>query len=90
MSAALSAEVVAEMRRLGDLKTRGWVAVREHRRADFLALAAELREGCEALRRAHFPKAREVVVVCDSSIGQPLSVYRRTPSGHPVLVHEES
>lgn len=75
--------------RLGDLKTEGWAALREQRHADYLATARELEAACEEFRRRHFPKAREVFVVCDRMIGQPLSVFRRTPSGRVVLVHEE-
>lgn len=78
-----------EAARLGDLKTEGWTALREKRHADYLAAAAELKYACEAFRLRHFPKAREVFVVCDRMIGQPLSVFRRTPSGRVVLVHEE-
>ena len=75
--------------RLADLKTSGWVATREHRVVDFLAIAAELRDACEDFRRRYFPKAREVFVVCDRELGQPLTVYRRTPSGRAVLVFAE-
>ncbi len=85
----MTATAVDELTRLGDLKTAGWTALREQRHADYLATAAELAEACEAFRRLHFPRAREVFVVCDRAIGQPLSVYRRTPTGRPVLVHEE-
>ena len=78
-----------ELGHLADLKTAAWTAVHEQRPKDFLTLADELREACEDFRRRHFPKAREVFVICDRRIGQPLSIYRRTPTGRPVLVFEE-
>lgn len=78
-----------ELARLADLKTAAWTAVHEERPKDFLTLADELRDACEDFRRRHFPKAREVFVICDRRIGQPLSIYRRTPTGRPVLVYEE-
>lgn len=75
--------------RLADLKTQAWAAVREHRPKDFLALASTLEAECEEYRAEHHPDAREVFVVCDRAIGQPLSVYARTADDH-VLLYEEA
>lgn len=79
-----------ELARLADLKTAAWTAVHEQRPKDFLTLADALGDACEDFRRRHFPKAREVFVICDRRVGQPLSIYRRTPTGRPVLVYEEA
>ena len=75
--------------RMADTKTRAWLAVHDQRHKDFLTLADELGDLCEDFRRRYFPKAREVFVICDRRIGQPLSVYRRTPTGRPVCVYDE-
>lgn len=79
----------ALLERMADTKTQAWLAVRETRPKDFLTLAADLDALCEEFRRRYFPRAREVFAICDRRIGQPLSVYRRTPTGRTALVYEE-
>jgi hypothetical protein len=72
---------MAQLRALGDLKTECWQIVRDGKVRDFLAASKRLEALCEEFRAAHFPDARELFVICDHTIGQPLSVYVRTADG---------
>jgi hypothetical protein len=72
------------------LKTECWQLVRDGKVREFLDASKRLEALCDDFRRQHYPKAREVFVVCDRTIGQPLSIYRRTPTGRAVMIYDEA